>query len=73
VPGVIDTPFFDRRGQPYERRRPAPIPAERVARVVVSCLEHDRAVGYVPGWMRGPAWLHGAVPGVFRALAARFG
>jgi len=44
-----------------------------VARVVVSCLEHDRAVGYVPGWMRGPAWLHGAVPGVFRALAARFG
>jgi len=27
----------------------------------------------VPGWMRGPAWLHGAVPGVFRALAARFG
>jgi short-subunit dehydrogenase len=73
VPGVIDTPFFDRRGRPYERRRPVPIPAERVARVVVSCLEHDRAVAYVPGWLRGPAWLHGAAPGVFRALAARFG
>ncbi len=73
VPGVIDTPFFDRRGRPYDRRRPAPIPAERVARAVVSCLEHDRAVTYVPGWLRGPAWLHGAAPGVFRALAARFG
>ncbi len=73
VPGVIDTPFFDRRGRPYDRRRPAPIPAERVARAVVSCLEHDRAEVYVPGWMRGPAWLHGAAPGVFRALAARFG
>jgi short-subunit dehydrogenase len=73
VPGVIDTPFFDRRGRPYDRRRPVPIPAERVARAVVSCLEHDRAVAYVPGWMRGPAWLHGAAPGVFRALAARFG
>jgi NAD(P)-dependent dehydrogenase (short-subunit alcohol dehydrogenase family) len=73
VPGVIDTPFFDRRGRPYERRRPVPIPAERVAQTVVSCLEHDRAVAYVPGWMGGPAWLHGAAPGVFRALAARFG
>jgi short-subunit dehydrogenase len=73
VPGVIDTPFFDRRGRPYERRRPAPIPPERVARAVVSCLEHDRVVAYVPGWMRGPAWLHGVAPGVFRALAARFG
>jgi short-subunit dehydrogenase len=73
VPGVIDTPFFDRRGRPYERRHPAPIPAERVARAVVSCLEHDRTVAYVPGWMRGPAWLHGAAPGVFRALAGRFG
>ncbi|HEY6276561.1 MAG TPA: SDR family NAD(P)-dependent oxidoreductase [Streptosporangiaceae bacterium] len=73
VPGVIDTPFFERRGRPYGRRRPAPIPAERVARAIVSGLEHDRAVVYVPGWMRGPAWLHGAAPGTFRALAARFG
>jgi NAD(P)-dependent dehydrogenase (short-subunit alcohol dehydrogenase family) len=74
VPGVIDTPFFDRRGRPYDRRRPAPIPAERVAEAVVSCLAQDRpVVAYVPGWLRGPAWLHGAAPGVFRALAARFG
>jgi short-subunit dehydrogenase len=73
VPGVIDTPFFDHRGRPYGRKRPAPIPAERVATAIVSALEHERAVVYVPGWMRVPAWIHGTAPGTFRALAARFG
>jgi NAD(P)-dependent dehydrogenase (short-subunit alcohol dehydrogenase family) len=73
VPGVIDTPFFDRRGRPYGRKRPGPQPPERVARAIVSCLEGDRDVYYVPRWMRLPAWLHGAAPGTFRALAARFG
>lgn len=73
VPGVIDTPFFARRGRPYGRRRPAPIPAERVAAAVVAALERDRAVAFVPRWMRLPAWIHGAAPGTFRALAARFG
>jgi short-subunit dehydrogenase len=73
VPAVIDTPFFDRRGRPYGRRRPGPLPAERVAQAIMSCLEHDRDVAYVPRWMRVPAWLHGAAPGTFRALAGRFG
>jgi NAD(P)-dependent dehydrogenase (short-subunit alcohol dehydrogenase family) len=73
VPGVIDTPFFDRRGRPSGRTRPGPQPPERVARAIVSCLEHDRGVSYVPRWMRLPAWLHGAAPGTFRALATRFG
>ena len=73
VPGVIDTPFFDRRGRPYGRKRPGPQPPERVARAIVACLEHDRCISYVPRWMRLPAWLHGAAPGTFRALATRFG
>jgi short-subunit dehydrogenase len=73
VPGVIDTPFFSRRGTPYGRARPAPIPAGRVAAAIVSALEHDRPVVYVPGWLRFPAWLHGTAPAAFRALAARFG
>jgi NAD(P)-dependent dehydrogenase (short-subunit alcohol dehydrogenase family) len=73
VPGVIDTPFFDRRGHPYGRKRPGPQPPERVARAIVSGLQHDRGVSYVPRWLRLPAWLHGAAPGTFRALAARFG
>jgi short-subunit dehydrogenase len=73
VPGVIDTPFFSRRGRPYGRKRPAPVPAERVAAVIVAALRHDRAVAYVPGWLRLPAWIHGAAPGTFRVLATRFG
>jgi short-subunit dehydrogenase len=73
VPAVIDTPFFSRRGRPYGRARPAPVPAGRVATAIVSALERGRPVVYVPGWMRLPAWLHGTAPGAFRALAARFG
>jgi short-subunit dehydrogenase len=73
VPGVIDTPFFDRRGRPYGRKRPIPIPAQRVANAIVYALECDRDVVYVPRWLRFPAWLHGATPAAFRTLAARFG
>ncbi|MFJ2033224.1 SDR family NAD(P)-dependent oxidoreductase [Streptosporangium sp. NPDC087985] len=73
LPGVVDTPFFDRRGAPYARRRPAPIPPERVARAIVAAIRHDRPESYVPGWLRLPARLRGAAPGPFRALARRFG
>jgi short-subunit dehydrogenase len=73
IPGVVDTPFFDRRGRPYDRKRPAPIHSERVARAIISAAERDRAVVFVPRWMRFPAWLHGAAPGTFRILASRFG
>lgn len=73
LPGVIDTPFFTRRGMPYDRRRPAPIPAERVARATLAAIERRRAEVYVPAWLRFPARLQGAAPGLFRALAGRFG
>jgi uncharacterized protein len=73
VPGVVDTPFFDRRGSPYGRTAPSPIPPERVARAIVTAAHRERAVMYVPGWMRFPAWLHGTAPRTFRVLAGRFG
>ena len=73
VPGVIDTPFFERRGRAYGRRRPAPLPPQRVATAISAALERDRDVVYVPRWLQVPAWLHGAAPRTFRALAARFG
>lgn len=73
VPGVVDTPFFARRGRPYTRRRPAPVPPERVARAVAVAVERGHAEVYVPAWLRLPARVHGAAPGAFRALARRFG
>jgi hypothetical protein len=44
-----------------------------VARAIADAAARDRNVVYVPGWMRLPAWLHGAAPGAFQRLAGRFG
>jgi short-subunit dehydrogenase len=73
VPGVVDTPFFARRGRPYGRTIPPPLPAERIARAITSAIARDRQLVYVPRWMRLPAWVHGTAPGAFRVLADRFG
>ncbi|WP_431984857.1 SDR family NAD(P)-dependent oxidoreductase [Streptomyces qinglanensis] len=73
LPGVVDTPFFQRRGAPYRRDRPRPVPATRVAEAVCRALRTGRPNAYVPSWMAMPAWLHGTAPGVFRSLARRFG
>jgi NAD(P)-dependent dehydrogenase (short-subunit alcohol dehydrogenase family) len=73
VPGVINTPFFDRRGRPYGRKKPGPLPAERAAEAIKAALERDLREVYVPGWMRLPARLHGAAPRLFGVLAQRFG
>jgi short-subunit dehydrogenase len=73
VPGVINTPFFERRGRPYGRSKPEPLPAERAAEAIRSALEHDRQVVYVPRWMSFPARLHGAAPRTFALLAHWFG
>ncbi|MYW15364.1 SDR family NAD(P)-dependent oxidoreductase, partial [Streptomyces sp. SID2955] len=73
VPGVVDTPFFDRRGIPYTRTWPRPVPAERVADAVHAAVLRGRDEVFVPGWLRLPARLRGAAPGLYRRLAARFG
>ena len=73
VPGVVDTPFFERRGSAYDRAWPAPVPAERVARALVRAVSDDRAEVFAPAWVRLPARLKGAVPGLYRVLALRFG
>ena len=70
APGVVDTGFFDRRGLPYDRRFPRPIPAARAAEVVLAALGDGRS-RVVPRWLAVPAWLSGAAPGAYRALARR--
>jgi short-subunit dehydrogenase len=72
TPGVVATPFFERRGVPYRRRFPRPVPASAVADQVAACLATGRAEAVVPAWLVVPARLRGAAPGLYRALAARF-
>jgi short-subunit dehydrogenase len=74
APGAVRTPFFERRGTPYDRRWPRPVAAERVAGVVVAALAAGRSGDYVvPGWLALPVRLRGALPGAYRRLARRFG
>ncbi|MDP9680198.1 SDR family NAD(P)-dependent oxidoreductase [Streptomyces griseoviridis] len=74
IPGVVDTPFFERRGAPYRRSRPRPVPPERVADAIRdTAVRRGRDEVYVPGWLRLPCRVRGATPGLYRRLAARFG
>ncbi|MFC0041773.1 SDR family NAD(P)-dependent oxidoreductase [Actinomadura rayongensis] len=73
VPGVVDTPFFERRGEPYTRRRPRPIPADRVADALVAGIVAGSAEIFAPGWLRLPVVVRGLFPGAYRALDGRFG
>ncbi|MET8893929.1 SDR family NAD(P)-dependent oxidoreductase [Streptomyces albogriseolus] len=73
VPGVVDTPFFERRGTPYARTRPRPVAPERVADAVLRAVVRGRDEVYVPGWLRLPVRVRGAAPGLYRRLAAAFG
>jgi short-subunit dehydrogenase len=73
VPGVVDTPFFARRGMPYNRRLPRPIPPERVARAALRAIDHGGREVFVPRWFRIPAGIRALLPGAYRQLAARLG
>jgi NAD(P)-dependent dehydrogenase (short-subunit alcohol dehydrogenase family) len=73
VPGVIDTPFFARRGRPYQRAWPRPLPPERAAAAIATVLRTGRPELFVPAWMRLPAGLARVAPGLYERLATRFG
>ncbi|MGN6334316.1 MAG: SDR family NAD(P)-dependent oxidoreductase [Motilibacteraceae bacterium] len=73
VPGVVDTAFFQRRGAAYDRAVPRPLPVEQVARRVVDLLDSGAPRRVEPRWLAVPARLSGAAPGLYRALARRFG
>ncbi|KQC35137.1 MULTISPECIES: SDR family oxidoreductase [Frankia] len=73
LPGVVDTPFFHRRGAPYVRRWPRPIPAALVAERMLAAAGRGSAEVWVPGWLLGAVRIHGAVPSLYRRLAGVFG
>jgi hypothetical protein len=73
VPGIVDTAFFARRGQPYARRRPRPVAAERAAAAVAKLIESGRSDVYLPSWLAFPVGVRAVAPGLYRRLASRFG
>jgi short-subunit dehydrogenase len=73
TPGAIATAFFERRGQPYGRRFPRALAADKVADAIVDAIANGRAEVYVPRWLALPPRIHSLLPGLYRALAARFG
>ena len=72
-PGVVDTPFFERRGRPYDRSFPRLIHPDRVADAIVRAIRTGDPQVFSPRWLAFPARLHGAFPRLYRFLASRFG
>jgi len=73
VVGAVDTPFFTRRGRPYDRSVPRLLPPQQVAAAICAAAAARRAEIYLPGWLRLPCALRAAAPSVYRSLAERFG
>lgn len=73
VPGVVRTAFFERRGAPYARSRPVPLPPDRVAAALVHAVATNRPELYTPPWLRLPVAVRAVLPATYRRLATRFG
>jgi short-subunit dehydrogenase len=71
LPGAVETPYYERRGQPYHRRFPRPVGAERVAAALVDAVRRNRAEVFVPRWLTVGARVHGAAPALFAHLSRR--
>jgi NAD(P)-dependent dehydrogenase (short-subunit alcohol dehydrogenase family) len=71
-PGVVDTPYFERRKVPYERQHPQLMTAEAAAAAIVEAVDRRRDNVVVPSWLSLPARMKVNFPGLYRLLATRF-
>lgn len=72
TPGVVDTPYFERRNVPYQRHYPRPVSAQVVAGLIVDAVARRRDEVMVPGWLLLPARLKVSFPRLYRLLESRF-
>lgn len=71
TPGVVDTPYFERRNSPYQRHHPRPMSAQVVAAAIVDAVERSADAIILPGWLSWPARLKVGFPGLYRLLESR--
>lgn len=62
LPGAVGTPFFDHRGQPYNRRFPRQVDPQTVASALFQALERGDVEVFVPRWLTVAARVKGATP-----------
>jgi NAD(P)-dependent dehydrogenase (short-subunit alcohol dehydrogenase family) len=72
TPGVVDTPYLERRNVPYQRHHPRPVSAQMVAGLIVDAVARHRDEVIVPGWLLLPARLKVSFPRLYRLLESRF-
>lgn len=72
-PGPVATTFFERRGHPYTRSRPAPLDPARVCAAVVRAVEHGTRQQVLPRWLGSAPVTRAVLPGLYRrGVAASF-
>lgn len=71
-PGVVDTPYFERRKVPYNRQHPQLMTAQVAAAAIVEAVDRGRDNVVVPSWLSLPARMKVNFPGLYRLLATRF-
>jgi short-subunit dehydrogenase len=71
-PGVVDTPYFERRKVPYQRHHPQLMTAQAAATAIVDAVDRGRDNVVVPSWLSLPARMKVNFPGLYRLLATRF-
>ncbi len=72
IPGVVSTPYLERRSSPYGRQHPRPISAETVGEAIAAAVESRREEVILPGWLALPVRLRVSFPGLYRLLESRF-